>query len=173
MYLNISKKRIKRLFIAILLLSIIVIGVYANKQMINASGLVVMKDHNGNNMTYRNSSEKVYQLEEYNYPTSQLRAVWVSAFVSDVPRYQSETQFKTALNAVLDNMESMGMNAIVYHLRTHNNAMYKSELNPLATWYNGVNFDEFDPTAWLIEECHKRGIEFHAWLNPYRVSSNG
>ena len=166
-------KRIKRLFIVILLLSIIVIGVYANKQMINASGLVVMKDHNGNNMTYRNSSEKVYQLEEYNYPTSQLRAVWVSAFVSDVPRYQSETQFKTALNAVLDNMESMGMNAIVYHLRTHNNAMYKSELNPLATWYNGVNFDEFDPTAWLIEECHKRGIEFHAWLNPYRVSTNG
>lgn len=166
-------RQIKRLFITIVVLTFVLIGISANIKKTNASGLVVMKDHNGNDITYRNSNEKVYQLAEYNYPTNQLRAVWVSAFVGDVPRYKSETQFKQALTETLDDIKSMGMNAIVYHLRTHNNAMYKSELNPLATWYNGVNFDEFDPTAWVIEECHKRGIEFHAWLNPYRVSTNG
>ena len=165
-------RKIKIAILLTLLLSIFVIGINFNKD-VNASGLVVMKDHNGKEMTYRNSNEKIYQLAEYNYPTSQLRAVWVSAFVSDVPSYKSESQFKSALNDVLDNMEKMGLNAMVYHLRTHNNAMYKSELNPLAKWYSGVDFDEFDPTAWLIDECHKRGIEFHAWLNPYRISSNG
>lgn len=165
-------KKIKGLFIVTILLCCVVIGINTNKE-VNASGLVVMKDHNGNDMTYRNSSEKIYQLEEYNYPTNQLRAVWISAFVGDVPSYKSESQFKSAVTNVLDNCVSMGMNAVVYHLRTHNNAMYKSELNPLAKWYDGVDFDTFDPTAWVIDECHKRGIEFHAWLNPYRVSSNG
>ncbi len=166
-------RQIKRLFLTIIVLTFILLGISANLKETNASGLVVMKDHNGNDITYRNSNEKVYQLAEYNYPTNQLRAVWVSAFVSDIPSYKNETQFKQALTETLDDIQSMGMNAIVYHLRTHNNAMYKSELNPLAKWYSGVNFDEFDPTAWVIEECHKRGIEFHAWLNPYRVSSNG
>ena len=166
-------RQIKRLFLTIIVLTFVLIGISVNMRETNASGLVVMKDHNGNEIKYRNSNEKVYQLAEYNYPTNQLRAVWVSAFVSDIPSYKNETQFKEALTKTLDDIKSMGMNAIVYHLRTHNNAMYKSELNPLAKWYSGVNFDEFDPTAWVIEECHKRGIEFHAWLNPYRVSSNG
>ena len=36
-----------------------------------------------------------------------------------------------------------------------------------------MNFDEFDPIEWLIQESRKRGIEFHAWLNPYRVGGGG
>ena len=70
-------------------------------------------------------------------------------------------------------MEEYGLNCIIFHVRTHNNALYKSELNPVASWFANVNFDEFDPLAWAIEETHKRGIEFHAWLNPYRISTNG
>ncbi len=165
-------KRIRIVLILTMLLSFLVIGINLNKK-VNASGLVIMKDHKGNNMTYKGSSEPVYQLAEYNYPTSQLRATWVSMYVGDLPSYTSESKFKSDATAMLDDIEKMGMNAIVYHVRTHNNAMYKSELNPLASWYSGVNFDIFDPTAWLIDECHKRGIEFHAWLNPYRISTNG
>ena len=147
-------------------------GVQENKTYAE-DGLEVIKTHTGSDLTYRGTNEKVYRLSEYNYPTNQLRAAWVTVFAGDILGYTSETQFKEMMNNVLDDMDRMGMNAIVFHVRTHNNALYKSELNPLASWWSNVNFDEFDPLEWLIEECHSRGIEFHAWLNPYRVSGNG
>ena len=147
-------------------------GVQENKTYAE-DGLEVIKTHTGSDLTYRGTNEKVYRLSEYNYPTNQLRAAWVTVFAGDISGYTSETQFKEMMNNVLDDMDRMGMNAIVFHVRTHNNALYKSELNPLASWWSNVNFDEFDPLEWLIEECHSRGIEFHAWLNPYRVSGNG
>ena len=111
--------------------------------------------------------------EEYNYPVQQFRAAWVSHFAGDVASYQNETQYKKMMTTVLDNMQSMGMNAIIYHVRTHNNAMYNSSMNPIASWWRNVNFEEFDPLTWLIDETHKRGMEFHAWMNPYRISSTG
>ena len=110
---------------------------------------------------------------EYSYPTQQFRAAWVSHFAGDVAKYQNETQYKEMMKGVLDNMQAWGMNAIIYHIRTHNNAMYNSEMNPIASWWANVNFDEFDPLTWLIEETHSRGMEFHAWMNPYRISSTG
>lgn len=110
---------------------------------------------------------------EYSYPTQQFRAAWVSHFAGDVAKYQNETQYKEMMKGVLDNMQAWGMNAIIYHIRTHNNAMYDSEMNPIASWWANVNFDEFDPLTWLIEETHSRGMEFHAWMNPYRISSTG
>ena len=70
-------------------------------------------------------------------------------------------------------MEAWGFNAMVFHVRTHNNALYKSELNPIASWWSKVNFDEFDPLEWSIQACHDRGIEFHAWMNPYRITTSG
>ncbi len=164
-------KKLKGLVIITILLSFIMLGFTSTIKDVKAeeSNLVAMKKHNGQDFTYRGSDEKVYRLAEYNYPTSQFRAVWVSAFVGDISSYKNEQAFKQELNGLLDNMESWGMNALVFHVRTHNNALYKSELNPLASWFSNVDFDTFDPVAWLIDECHARGIEFHAWLNPYRV----
>lgn len=137
------------------------------------SNLQVMKSSTGSDLYYRNSSEKVYGLTDYDYPTNDYRACWVSHYAGDLSSYQNETSYKAAINKILDNMQSMGMNALVFHIRTHNNAMYNSKLNPISNYWSNVNFDEFDPLTWIIEECHSRGIEFHAWLNPYRVSSTG
>ncbi len=167
-------KKTKKFLISIFFLLMMFLVIPQNQKAEGASpNLVVVTSSSGSPLTYRGSSEKVYMLEEYNYPTNQLRACWVSTFVGDVPAYSSESQYKSAVNTVLDNMERMGMNTIVFHVRTHNNALYKSELNPVASWWSGVNFNTFDPLEWVINECHSRGIEFHAWLNPYRVSSNG
>ena len=138
-----------------------------------ASNLVAIKDDNGNTVTYRNTSDSIMRLKEYNYPTQNLRACWVSNFIGSLPSYSTEEKWKKDYTYVLDKMESYGLNCIIFHVRTHNNALYKSELNPVASWFKDVNFDEFDPLAWAIEETHKRGIEFHAWLNPYRISTNG
>ncbi|MBP3503651.1 MAG: family 10 glycosylhydrolase [Bacilli bacterium] len=137
------------------------------------SNLVAIKDDSGNTVTYRNTSDPIMRLKEYNYPTQNLRACWVSNFISSLPSYSTEEKWKADYSHVLDVMETYGLNCIIFHVRTHNNALYKSELNPVASWFSKVNFDEFDPLEWAIEETHKRGIEFHAWLNPYRISTNG
>src|SRR5690554_1478879 len=101
----------------------------------------------------------------------EFRATWITHVVGSMPAYSSEAGFKNDVNAILNNMEANNLNVAIVHLRTHNNALYKSEINPVASWFSTVDFDTFDPMAYFIEESHKRGIEFHAWLNPYRVST--
>jgi uncharacterized lipoprotein YddW (UPF0748 family) len=85
--------------------------------------------------------------------------------------YSNESNWKKEVAETIEIFKHYNLNAMIFHVRTHNNALYKSELNPIATWFSNVNFDEFDPLAYLIDECHKAGIEFHAWMNPYRIST--
>ena len=108
---------------------------------------------------------------EYVNPDTEFRAAWITTLVGDVNPYSSEESFKTEMTNVLDMMDYYNLNAMIFHIRTHNNALYNSNLNPIASWWKTVNFEAFDPLKWLIAECHKRGIEFHAWMNPYRVNS--
>src|SRR5690606_36469827 len=91
--------------------------------------------------------------------------------VSDFPSYSNETQYKNEVEKVFNVLEYININAMIFHVRTHNNALYKSELKPVASYYKNVNFDQFDPLEYIIEEAHKRGIEFHAWMHPYRLST--
>lgn len=165
---------IRRVFF-ILLVAITVFGMsYSSSTVVDASGeKEYLKKGNGSYLTYRGSNgEKVQALTKYDNPIQEFRACWISHFAGDVHSYTNEEAYKTELTEILDNMEKWGMNAMMFHIRTHNNAFYPSKLNPVARWYGNVKFDEFDPVAWLIEECHKRGIEFHAWMNPYRIDDS-
>jgi len=74
-------------------------------------------------------------------------------------------------------LDDAGINAVIFQIRPEADAFYKSELEPWSrflTGRQGVAPDDptFDPLEFIIEECHKRGIELHAWLNPYRVKSS-
>ncbi len=100
----------------------------------------------------------------------EMRAVWVSPLVSDVPRFTSEKQYKSAINTVLDNMEKMNLNVLIFHVRIMNDALYESQYNNWSSYYN--TNPSWEALPWIIEECHSRGIEFHAWMNPYRVTSS-
>lgn len=166
------KNKIQSKILMIILMGLMILPLIKSTKVLASNNLKVMTSSTGSELKYRNSSEKVYGLDQYDYPTAEYRAVWVSTFVGDIPSYTTEAKFKSDANTILDNMVNMGMNAIVFHVRTHNNALYNSDLNPIATWWQNVNFEEFDPLEWLITECHNRGIEFHAWMNPYRVSSS-
>lgn len=164
----------KLLLIPLIIFFILMVFVLCPGKRLNAEdNLQEMKSSTGSTLKYRYSNEKVYGLAEYDYPLNEYRAAWVSHFAGDVHAYKNEESYKAEITTILDNMERWGMNALVFHVRTHNNALYKSELNPLATFYATVNFEEFDPLEWIIEECHKRGMEFHAWMNPYRISTTG
>jgi uncharacterized lipoprotein YddW (UPF0748 family) len=70
-------------------------------------------------------------------------------------------------------MEKWNLNAIVFHIRTHNDAFYDTKLAPKSNYMSNADFKKWDYLKWFIDECHARGIEFHAWLNPYRIASTG
>ena len=107
-------------------------------------------------------------------PSQEFRGVWSSPWGgdADLVTFTSIEQFKKNMTYILDTLKMYKMNSLIYHVRTHNDALYVSELNPVSRYFEKVNFDEFDPLKWLIDETHKRGIDFHAWMNPYRITSD-
>lgn len=126
----------------------------------------------GSYLTYRGTNIKVEVPLTYTKQTTEFRGVWVSPYAGDVTGYTlTKESWQNELLSVLDNMEKLNLNAIIFHLRTHNDALYDTDLAPKSSYVSAANFDEWDYLPWFIEECHKRGIEFHAWLNPYRISS--
>ena len=107
------------------------------------------------------------------------RAAWI-ATVDNIdwpskPGLSTEQQ-KEELIEYLDLFKSMNFNAIVLQVRPAADAFYKSKLEPWSIYLTGdqkVAPDPlYDPLEFAIEEAHKRGMELHAWLNPYRVSQD-
>lgn len=123
-------------------------------------------------VTYRNSTVQVMIPTEYTIQETEFRAVWVSPLVSDIGSYLSDLSYKAELLSILDNMEYFNLNVIVFHVRIMNDALYRSELSPQSPYISGANFDRWDYLEWFIAECHRRGIEFHAWMNPYRIANS-
>ena len=130
--------------------------------------------YNGKTITYRNSYVAVEIPDTYIEKESELRACWVSSFIKNfTPSVNKEKMIKE-LTYVLDFLEEYNMNCLIFHVRTHNNACYNTNLAPIPSEYGTIEtFKEWDYLEWLIDECHQRKIEFHAWLNPYRIKLYG
>ena len=118
-------------------------------------------------------SKSILPEELYIESTEQFRAVWVSPWGGDqdLIEFNSKEDFIKKMTYILDILKFHNMNTIIYHVRTHNDALYESEINPTSPYFKKVNFSEFNPLEWMINETHKRGIDFHAWMNPYRIKS--
>ena len=75
----------------------------------------------------------------------------------------------------LDELQKDGVNAIFFQVRAECDALYKSDLEPWSRFLTGQQGKApspyWDPLLWMIDECHKRGMELHAWLNPYRAKT--
>ena len=109
--------------------------------------------------------------EEFDFEIDrEVRAVWVSPLVGDISRFSSESQYKSSINSVLNKMEKYNLNTIYFHVRIYNDALYESNYNKWSSFYS--TSPSWDMLPWMIDECHKRGIEFIAWMNPYRVSTS-
>ena len=123
----------------------------------------------------KNRSGEIVQIPNmYIQPDEQLRAVWVSSLTGDyTPSPNQETMKKNLLD-VLDVLEYYNMNCIIFHIRIKNDALYKTDLAPIPSNFGTYeSFEKWDYLTWFINECHSRGIEFHAWLNPYRIKAYG
>ncbi len=103
-------------------------------------------------------------------PTTEFRAVWISYYTGDIS-YKNQQDYMNQIDAILDTLEYYNMNAMIFHIRANHDAWYNSKINKINSQLTGVDFEEFDPLEYVITEAHKRGIEFHAWLNPYRIGS--
>lgn len=109
----------------------------------------------------------------YSQPLVELRGAWVSTVSNiDIAQQTSITQYQEQYLAILDTFERFNMNAVFFQVRPTNDAFYESEINPWSRYLIGQQGRDpgWDPLPWLIEETHKRNMEFHAWLNPYRVT---
>lgn len=92
---------------------------------------------------------------------------WPSeAAIGDSATQQHELIF------LLDSLHSLGLNAIIFQVRPTADALYRSSFEPSSHWLTGTQGSSltWDPLAWTIEEAHKRQMEVHVWLNPYRVN---
>ncbi|WP_051986395.1 family 10 glycosylhydrolase [Clostridium amazonitimonense] len=113
--------------------------------------------------------------KNFTHPKEQFRSTWVSTVSNlDFPSKQglTEAEFKKEYLKVLEDFEALNLNAVTFQVRPMNDAFYKSDLNPWSVFLTGEQGKDpgWDPMPWMIEETHKRNMEFHAWFNPYRVS---
>jgi len=104
------------------------------------------------------------------------RGVWVATVENiDFPKHATRAEFERDYLAVVSTLRKLNFNAVIFQVRANNDAFYPSTLNPWSRWLSGtegVGIAGFDPLKFMIAEAHKRGLEYHAWLNPYRVASS-
>ena len=122
-------------------------------------------------------------IEPVPQPLREFRGVWVASVVNiDWPSEKglSTSAQQAELVALLDQVVRLNMNAVIFQVRPAADALYDSALEPWSEYLSGtmgVAPEPFyDPLAFAIEEAHKRGLELHAWFNPFRarhVSGSG
>ncbi len=112
-------------------------------------------------------------------PRYEFRAVWVASVVNtDWPAAKglSVAEQKSSFIQLLDQYKSLGMNAVIVQVRPCADAFYPSTYEPWSEWLNGKQGlppqPYYDPLEFMINAAHERGLEFHAWINPYRAVFN-
>ncbi len=110
----------------------------------------------------------------------EFRAVWVSTVANiDWPSRSNLSVAKQQAEAlaILDRAKAINLNAIVLQVRPSADAIYPSKLEPWSEYLTGLQGKEpqpaYDPLQFWIAEAHARGLELHAWFNPYRVRNAG
>ncbi|WP_048920226.1 glycoside hydrolase family 10 protein [Rufibacter radiotolerans] len=108
-------------------------------------------------------------------PNREFRGVWVATVANlDWPvQGASPEKQKAALRDMLDKIKEANLNAVFFQVRTECDAFYRSSKEPWSRFLTGTQGKDpgFDPLALAIEEAHARGLELHAWFNPYRVNT--
>ncbi|MGO4547357.1 family 10 glycosylhydrolase [Paenibacillus sp. 2TAB23] len=104
-----------------------------------------------------------------------MRGAWVSTVYNlDWPSaasYLNPVKQMGEFVSLLDDLQNMGLNAVFVQVRPAGDALYPSKLVPWSKYVTGVQglAPTYDPLAFMIEEAHKRDMEFHAWFNPFRA----
>jgi len=102
----------------------------------------------------------------------EFRGAWIQC-VNGQYLGKSTQQIQAMLSQQLDELQKDGVNAIIFQVRAECDALYQSDLEPWSKFLTGVQgrapSPYWDPLQWMIDQCHSRGMELHAWINPYRA----
>lgn len=111
-------------------------------------------------------------------PRTEMRGVWIATVANiDWPSRPglSSRQQKAEFDSLLNVLQSMNMNAVFVQVRPAGDALYKSKIVPMSAFLTGKQGRQpddpsYDPLAYMVAAAHRRGMEFHAWMNPYRAT---
>jgi uncharacterized lipoprotein YddW (UPF0748 family) len=130
------------------------------KQLITALALVIVM---------------VTQAWGYGIPKREFRSAWVATVWGlDWPSQGAgATRQMQQMDRLLDSLQVNNFNAVNFQVRSMCDAMYQSSIEPWSSYLTGRRGQDpgFDPLQYVVEGCHKRGMECHAWVNPYRWST--
>ena len=104
----------------------------------------------------------------------EFRGAWIQC-VNGQFMGMSTADMQKTLTYQLDELHKDGANAIIFQVRPECDALYNSSIEPWSRFLTGEQGKApspyWDPLQWMIEQCHKRGMELHAWINPYRAKT--
>ena len=105
-------------------------------------------------------------------PKREMRGAWIQC-VNGQFQGMGTAKMQQTLIYQLDELKKDGVNTIIFQVRPECDALYESELEPWSRFLTGTQGKApspyWDPLEWMIKECHARGMELHAWINPYRA----
>lgn len=126
-------------------------------------------------VTQDNAGEFIY--ETASSDKHEMRGVWIATVTNiDMPAGMDEAAFRTWAEAACDNIKKKKLNTVIYQVKPTADAFYPSRLAPWSKYVTGKSQGAnpgYDPLAIMLESCHQRGLELHAWVNPYRVTMAG
>ena len=109
-------------------------------------------------------------------PKREFRGTWVHTVGNSQYKTMTPNQMRDHYVSLLDSFERAGINAVIYQIRPQADAFYMNSIEPWSRFITGTQGvapnPVWDPLQFMIDRCHDRGMELHAWLNPYRVTSN-
>ncbi len=117
--------------------------------------------------------------QETTFPKNEFRAVWIATVANiDWPKQRTDSVAKQQKDfiEILDTYKKLNYNAVIVQVRSVGDAFYQSKLAPWSRFLTGKEGQtpktDIDILDWMIAESHNRGLEFHAWFNPYRATSD-
>ena len=160
-------KKMKRILSALIIVLVVIIN-YSFFTVRAEEQTTIPKSDGSGDLVYLGTTTKVVIPSQYITPEAEFRAVWISSLVGDISTFSTESQYKQEILSVFDTLAYYNINVMIFHVRIYNDAFYQSKYNAWSKYYS--TNPSWEALPWIITEAHKRGIEFHAWLNPYRVS---
>ena len=109
-------------------------------------------------------------------PKREFRGAWIQCVNYQFMGMGTQAM-QTELTRQLNELKRCGINAILFQVRPEFDALYASSFEPWSRYLTGQQGQApqpyWDPLAWMVEQCHARGMELHAWINPYRAKTKG
>lgn len=121
-------------------------------------------------------NERFTATQDYQPRKREFRGAWLPTIFRSEYMGLSRSEGRQVLSNRIELLKRTGCNVVLFQVRAEADAWYRSNYEPWSKYFSGEQGKEpqesWDPLAFVIEECHKRGMELHAWVNPYRGASN-